>query len=164
MSNYKNLTRWIIVLLAGLLWHGLSYAGTNALNSPLKGSWQTIDDSTQQPRSIIKITQSGDNITGKIVKINFWKDENPTDVCKDCTDSRKNQLILGMTILTDVSQNDGYWSAQILDPKNGKVYQCRLTLEDANTLIVRGYVGIPLFGRTQIWHRVNEKKLDDIED
>ena len=46
------------------------------------------------------------------------------------------------------------WSGgTILDPRNGKVYKCYLQLSNSNTLKIRGYIGISLFGKTAYWKR-----------
>jgi uncharacterized protein (DUF2147 family) len=50
--------------------------------------------------------------------------------------------------------SDDYAGGQILDPDEGQVYKCRIALRDGGRkLEVRGYVGIPLFGRSQTWMR-----------
>lgn len=124
------------------------------------GSWQTIDDVTNQARSIVLITVSGNQLTGKLTKINYRPGEGPSDVCVKCSGSLHNQKILGMTILTNMKQNPGkplQWvGGQIVDPESGKTYDCKMTLSaDGNTLNVRGFIGFSLLGRTQVWHRVS---------
>jgi uncharacterized protein (DUF2147 family) len=48
----------------------------------------------------------------------------------------------------------GYSGGTILDPNNGKVYQSKATLtDDGKQLKLRGYIGMPLLGRTQTWLR-----------
>ncbi|MFM0739801.1 DUF2147 domain-containing protein, partial [Paraburkholderia xenovorans] len=75
--------------------------------------------------------------------------------CTACTDARKDQPILGMTIITDMKKDgDGWDHGQILDPENGKLYKCKMRLEDGgNKLVVRGYIGVSLLGRSQTWVR-----------
>lgn len=60
-----------------------------------------------------------------------------------------------MTILWGLKMNGDEWSGgEILDPDNGKIYRCKMTLsEDGTQLSVRGFIGIALIGRTQTWHR-----------
>lgn len=71
-----------------------------------------------------------------------------------CPDSRKDQPVLGMEIIKDLEQNDDeFEDGTILDPNNGKIYDCKIWLKDENTLNVRGY--IMFFFRTQEWHRVS---------
>jgi uncharacterized protein (DUF2147 family) len=65
---------------------------------------------------------------------------------------------LGLTILQNFTPSgDGEWYGQIYNRDNGKTYSCIITLAAADTLEVRPYKLLPLFGQTQIWHRVDEK-------
>lgn len=124
------------------------------------GYWQTIDDKDNQPRSIVKIWEENNQLQGKIVKVFYKEGESEKDVCTECKGEDKDKLILGMTILKGFTKDEsGMWTGgTILDPKNGNVYKSRLTLSDADTLDVRGYIGLPIIGRSQIWHRIQYKE------
>jgi uncharacterized protein (DUF2147 family) len=76
-------------------------------------------------------------------------------VCDKCTDERKGQKIIGMTIVKGIKQKgDAYEGGEILDPDNGKTYRCKMkVLESGKKLEVRGFIGISLFGRSQTWLR-----------
>jgi uncharacterized protein (DUF2147 family) len=119
------------------------------------GLWQSIDDKTNKPRSLIRISEENGEYRAVIEKGLL-----PTDtgdaVCDKCKDERKDQPIIGMTIVKGLKKNgDKYDGGNILDPENGKVYKCKMTLnENGNELEVRGYIGISLLGRSQIWTRV----------
>ncbi len=116
------------------------------------GLWKTIDDETEEPKSIIKLYVKNDMLYGKISKIFIEKGENPNPTCDECKGSKKGQYIKGMEILEGMVKNDDEYSGgTILDPETGKVYDCKIWLEDGN-LKVRGYIG-PFF-RTQEWIRV----------
>lgn len=120
------------------------------------GRWKTIDDKTGAPRSIVVIEEKGGVFEGRIERIFFRPDETDTDpVCSKCTDARKGQKTIGMTILTGLKRDGlGYAGGEILDPGNGKVYRAKMTLSaDGATLVVRGFIGFSLFGRSQTWLR-----------
>ncbi|MBY0544537.1 MAG: DUF2147 domain-containing protein [Gammaproteobacteria bacterium] len=122
------------------------------------GSWQTIDDVSKTPRSIVQISLDGQQLIGKLVKINYRHGEGPNDLCIKCTGDLHNQKILGMTILTGFTQspsNPLIWrDGKIVDPESGKTYDCKITLsEDGKQMKVRGYIIFSLFGRTQYWYR-----------
>lgn len=143
---------------ATLLLSSLMLAATlaQAQNSPV-GVWKTIDDATKKEKSLIRVTESGGVLTGKVEKL-LDPSTPPDAVCKDCTDERKDKPILGMTLIRNVRQSDrdtGLWDGgEILDPNNGKVYRVRLKPVDGGAkLDVRGYIGAPLLGRTQTWIR-----------
>jgi uncharacterized protein (DUF2147 family) len=119
------------------------------------GLWKTIDDKTGKERALVRISESGGVFSAKIEKL-LAADAKPDAKCDQCTDSRKDQPIVGMTIMRNVKKNDDiYDGGDILDANNGKVYKVRLTLANDNKkLDVRGYVGAPMLGRTQTWQRV----------
>ncbi len=120
------------------------------------GLWKTIDDETKQEKSLVRITDNGGVLTGKIEKLTDPAKQEAK--CEKCTDARKDQKILGMTIIEGVKKaaNEDYWDGgTILDPNKGETYKVRMTLIDGGKkLEVRGYVGMPLLGRTQTWIRV----------
>jgi uncharacterized protein (DUF2147 family) len=118
------------------------------------GKWKTIDDNTGKARSIVEITQEDGKAFGKILKLFREPEEDLDPICDDCSDYRKDKKVIGMTIITEMAKDGAEWEdGEILDPENGKVYDCKLWLEDGN-LKVRGYVAF--FFRTQTWFPVNE--------
>lgn len=124
-----------------------------AQTEPIVGKWKTIDDETNQPKSIIEIYEQEGKYFGKIVKLFRQAGEDPDPICDKCDtdDPRKDQPVKGMVILTNLEKDDDeYEDGEILDPKNGKVYDCDMEIVDGK-LEVRGYIGISLLGRTQIW-------------
>ncbi len=121
------------------------------------GIWQTYDDYTQKAKALVQINQGSDGTLNGVVVKGLGDNDTPARLCTACKDERKNQPIQGMTIIKGIKKiNDDTWSdGEILDPEKGKTYRCQLTLKDkGNTLIVRGYMGTPLLGRTQTWKRV----------
>jgi uncharacterized protein (DUF2147 family) len=119
------------------------------------GTWQTIDDHTGQPKALVQISQDGNGtLSGKVIK-GLGPNDQPDRRCTACTDARKDQPILGMTIISEMKKDGEAWDhGQILDPENGKLYKCKMHLEDGgNKLVVRGYIGVSLLGRSQTWVR-----------
>ena len=122
------------------------------------GLWKTIDDETGQEKSLVRITDTSGTFSGTVEK-SLVNDPKSSKVCDLCTDDRKGQVIVGMEIIRGVTRNvkdDGLWDGgEILDPQKGKTYRVRLTPKEGGAkLEVRGYVGMPLLGRTQTWIRV----------
>ena len=66
--------------------------------------------------------------------------------------------LIGLQLLSGFVRDDGQenvWTGvQIYSPVEGKTYSCTLTLENGKTLRVRGYIGLSVLGKTQIWTRV----------
>jgi uncharacterized protein (DUF2147 family) len=80
-------------------------------------------------------------------------------VCDECSGDLKGKPIVGMIILRGIKKNaddEGVWDGgMVLDPANGKTYKARLKPSaDGKKLEMRGYVGTPMFGRSQTWYRV----------
>ncbi len=127
-----------------------------AQNTPV-GKWHTIDDKTKEIKSEITIIEAGGMITGRVSKV-LRKDAKPDAKCDECTDARKGQPIVGLEIIRGGKKEDGadVWSGgKILDPENGKEYSLKLTpQEGGKQLLVRGFIGSPMFGRSQTWVRV----------
>jgi uncharacterized protein (DUF2147 family) len=123
------------------------------------GTWQTIDDQTGKPRALMQITRDDAGVlSGKIIK-SLAPHADPERRCTACKGARKDQLIIGMTILTGMKQDgvgaDAKWTGgEIVDPESGSIYHCEMHLIDAGQkLVVRGFVGVPLLGRSQTWRR-----------
>ncbi|MBS7456212.1 DUF2147 domain-containing protein [Coralloluteibacterium stylophorae] len=126
------------------------------------GVWKSIDDSTGEPKALIQISEQDGQLQGRIVKLFRKPGEDPDPVCDECTDQRKGQKIVGMTILTGLQREGEEWTGgMILDPKNGKVYKAKAELEEGGDVLkVRGYLGFSLLGRTQEWQRQPESAAD----
>lgn len=121
------------------------------------GLWKTIDDETGKPKSMVRIISRDGELSGRIEKL--IDPAIPDPPCDQCTDERKDKPILGMQILRRLRQNPDdpqeWTGGDVLDPENGKVYRVRLRVNpDGSKLEVRGYIGAPLFGRTQTWIRI----------
>lgn len=119
------------------------------------GTWKTIDDETGKPKALVRITEEGGVLTGKIEKLFRPADQDQNPKCVKCSDARKDQPIIGMTILSGLKKDGNeYTGGEILDPAAGKTYKSKASLADnGSKLEVRGYVGAPMFGRTQTWQR-----------
>lgn len=117
------------------------------------GKWKTIDDETGKEKSIVEIYLKNGKAYGKVVEIlNPEKQDAICDLCAD-DDDRKNKKVLGMDIIRNMEKDGNEWEdGTILDPNNGKVYDCKMWVEDGN-LQVRGYIAF--FFRTQTWYKVN---------
>jgi uncharacterized protein (DUF2147 family) len=145
-----------IAMLCLLLFAGMQAAALYAadLNSPI-GRWKTFDDKTGHARAIVRIYEQDGKLFGKIERSLTPGAEHR--VCTACTDYRKDQPMLGLIIIRNMKRtDDGYAGGDILDPESGSVYRCKFHLEEGGAkLVLRGYIGISLLGRTQIWQRQN---------
>ena len=118
------------------------------------GLWKSIDDKTGKPRSLIRISENNGEFSAAVEKGLLATDTGDA-VCDKCEGARKDQKIVGMTIMEGMKQSGStYQGGTILDPNNGKTYKCKMKLDDTGKkLEVRGFIGVSLFGRSQTWTR-----------
>lgn len=138
-----------------LLIAGLSMPALADSMSPV-GTWNTIDDETNQPKSVVRITEKDGVISGTVEKL--FDPAKQDSKCDDCAsdDPRKGKPVIGMTILNGLKKegDNVYGGGKILDPKNGKTYNAKVTvIEGGKKLEMRG--SFLFIGRTQTWIRVN---------
>ena len=117
------------------------------------GVWKTVDDKTGNPRAIVRVYEENGQLFGRIER--SFVPGADTRVCVPCTDERKDQPILGLLVIRHLkADGDEYSGGDILDPESGTVYRCKMHLEQGGSrLIVRGYIGFALLGRSQTWLR-----------
>jgi uncharacterized protein (DUF2147 family) len=145
----------IRLLAALLLSASLTPLASIADNATPVGLWKSVDDDTGKVKALIRITESGGELRGKIEKVYKADGSEDQPLCDHCEGALKGQPVVGMTILSGMKPEEGdYAGGQILDPGNGKTYRSKMSLTDSGKkLKVRGYIGTPLLGRTQIWLR-----------
>ena len=126
----------VIIAIAAVM----SSATARASRLPV-GNWSTANG-----HGVIAIAQCGDALCGRIVGIDRRPgDPMPTDV------SGRSQC--GLTIITNERPDAGdTWLGEVTDPRDGGTYQAKLWLDEAGNLRLRGFIGIPLLGATQVWH------------
>ncbi len=126
----------------------------NAQVDKITGKWKTIDDKDGTSKSIVNIFKATNGkYYGKIEKL--FKE--PEKLCTECEGANKGKPVLGMMIINDLIIKDNKLTGgTILDPKNGKVYKCNISLESGGEkLVVRGSLDKGgWIGRSQTWIRI----------
>jgi uncharacterized protein (DUF2147 family) len=122
---------------------------TNAQTSAdaILGEWLT-----QAKDGKILIYKQGNQYFGKIIGGNSTS----TNDEKNPDEKQRGLPLMGKVILTKfVFNGKSKWEdGEIYDPNNGKTYSCIIKLKNVNEMEVRGYVGISMFGRTELWTRI----------
>ena len=122
----------------------------------IEGRWTTFDDDTGAPRSTVEMVADAGAFKGRVVALALAPGEPAQPVCTACDGARAGASIIGMTIL-QVARRPGSpheYSGTVFDPEEGREYRCIATLApDGGALTLRGFVGIPLFGREATWRR-----------
>lgn len=147
----RRLFKRIVLLGASLLFPVVVLAQAT---SPV-GLWRNIDDKTGQPRALVRVTESQGTLQGRIERVFPAPGESPDPKCVKCEGANRNAPVVGLLIMTELRKTgDEYADGQILDPDSGSTYRSRVRLlENGQKLSVRGYIGIPALGRTQVWIR-----------
>lgn len=141
MSPFGRILRAIALLGSLGLVMPVVPAGASTSPVPL-GDWVTADG-----RGVVQIARCGDALCGRIVGI-----DRPAGTPMP-TDAQGNPQC-GLTIITNETPTaDGTWLGHITDPRNGSSYEAEIRVDGAGQLHLRGFIGIPLLGQTQIWHR-----------
>ncbi len=113
------------------------------------GKWKTVDDNTGETKSVVEIYEKGGKLFGKVLEL--FDPPKPNPVCEECDtdDPRNMKPIVGLELIRNLEKDGNQWEGgDILDPENGKVYRCKIWVEDGK-LQVRGYIAF--FYRTQTW-------------
>lgn len=150
--------RLLASLLTLLLASATVTLPVHAADGPLAtpaGLWQPLD-SSGKPLGLIRIFEANGLYYGRI------EPSSPSDdrraLCTRCAGGRHDQPIIGLLLMRHLRlQNGEYVGGDILDPDTGRIYGCTLRLTDGgHQLVMRGYLGISLLGRSQTWRRVED--------
>jgi uncharacterized protein (DUF2147 family) len=154
MNSCKKFVAALSGIVCGFIF---SIGNASTATSPV-GYWKTIDHVTGKPKSIVKIWKTKDQLLmGKVIKIFPTQGKSTASLCTECSGANRNQPIVGMLIVSGLYAYKQRWdNGKILDPENGKTYTCAMRIsENGKKLNVQGYIGLPLFGRSQTWERVD---------
>lgn len=142
-----------VLLLLFATWSIAGFTNTNDNPDAILGVWLNSSGKGQ-----IQVYKQGNKYYGKLVWLKEPNDEQgkPKLDIQNPDKNAKTKPLIGLVILRDFVHDDGEWTGgRIYDPQNGKDYRCYMKLKDPKTLNVRGYIGISMLGRTEVWTRVN---------
>lgn len=147
----------------------LSMLAHSAALSPFEGVWRTVDDRLGYSNALVRIVALPDGtLEGRIIKTLPRPDgKTALNLCTKCTGTEKNKPItevrLMWNLVPDPKNPNFIKDGRVLDPYSGRVYHGTVRLiGNGNRMLLRGYVGISVLGRSQIWLRETEASAESM--
>ena len=152
--------RRLLVLAVASALLGAGFAQASPKAPTVAGFWEQSDDAGEVGAWFLFEDHEG-VFDGRLVKTFRKPGDAGNDLCDKCKGDQKNARMLGLTIISGMKRDGlNYKDGSILDPRDGNVYHAEMSLSpDGQKLSVRGYLAVPLLGKTQVWKRLPDDAI-----
>ena len=137
-----------------------------ALAQSADGYFVTMDDASGEPRGLVELRTNAEGELEGFLRGTFVAGEDMSRTCITCRDELLDQPLYGLRIVYGLEQKDErkWKSGRVVDPESGDTYKAKVEYsDDFDEVELRGYIGTPLLGRSQVWRRASAEELAAIE-